>query len=176
MRFTDDVLNRHAGRQVHLDIEGIRWKLALVQIRVCHPRLGIGGTLVCVAGPHHSGIDKLVHRILRNEQFCIEKFHLDHIFRKDVCHIHLKNVRPVLFQQACAPAVVLCLLVFLPRCLPRLDIRHDCPLADGHLHAVDGRTRGCGKDVDRLQRGRSRIFIDLSHPYIRDYPGDIHIH
>jgi hypothetical protein len=62
--------------------------------------------LVRVAGTDDRGIDKGIDPVGRDDQLRVGKLHPDSIAGKDVRHIHLENVRPLLFQKGGSLPVV----------------------------------------------------------------------
>ncbi len=71
-----------------------------------------------------------------------------------------------------APSLVPGLFVVPAGLVPLLDPRLDDPLADGHLHPVDGGPGGGRKDVDRLEGLFPFILVELGDQDIGDHAGD----
>lgn len=177
MRRALDILNRQAGGQIHRDIEDVGRRLARVQVGIMRPGVFPGGlgvrTALGVAGPHDSGINEFVNSRGGGQKLGVLQFHLHHVPRHDIGHVHLEHVGPLLLQKGGALPGLFGLLVGLTGLIAFLDIRHDGALADGHFHAVNGGLGGGGEDVNGFEGLGTLVFVNLGHMDVGDDPGDV---
>jgi len=111
-----------------------------MEIGVLDPFLrgwGCCARLIGVSRSHYRGINEFVNPVGKGDQLSVLEFRFDLIPRQDVGYIHLKDVRSLLFQEGCALAFLLCLLVRRTGLFTLLDLCRDGAISDGHLHAVD---------------------------------------
>ncbi len=70
------------------------------------PKEGLLRRRVGVAGADDGGIHEFIHAVFRHKQFRVFQFHNDLIPGKDVGHVHLEDVGPLLFQKRGTPSLV----------------------------------------------------------------------
>ena len=160
-------------------MESIGWGFPLVEIGVMCPllpRVGIIRLLIGIARSHHSGINEIIDGVRRHHQFCISELHRDHIRRKDIGHIHLKHIGPMLLQKGGAFTCLFCILVLTARIFALSNLGSDGPFSNRHLHPIYGCPCGSRKDVYGLKRSSPFIFVYLGHQHISHDTGDIHVH
>ena len=121
---------------------------------------------VVIARPDHRRIDEPVAAVGGQQQLGVAQLDLDLIARQDVGHAHLEHIGPPLIEQRSAAAGLLGGLVFDPRALLLANVGCEYALADAHRHAVHGGLGRTGEDVERFDRARALVAIDLGHAHI----------
>ena len=130
-----DATDRYTGVKVNRQIEVVSRFAFGIRLRGVAVVLAL--RTVHVARPDDGGVDEAVRPAGGHQYLRVLQFHLHRITRQDVGHVHLKNVRPVLFEQGGTLAFRLSLFVSFPRFGLALNVPHDAPVADDHRHAVD---------------------------------------
>ena len=176
VRRRGDLLHHERRVERHPQGEGRVRRDTLLQVRTADGPAVVGRSCrAVVARAHHRREDERVLRVGRAQQLGVAQLHRHVVAGQDVGHVHLEDVGPALLEQRTRLALALGGLVLDARRFLFLDAGGEHPLAERHLHRVDGRLRRAREHIPRLDRPLAFVPVVLRHRDVGDHAGDLHV-
>ena len=142
----------------------------------CFRLQAFGNGRACITGTGHGGKDELIDAVGGSNHFRIMQFNADDIAGHNVCHVHGKDIGPLLFKQGSAFPFAFSLLIIMSCFFLFLYFGSDDLIPDFHFHAMDGYSGGSRKDIGGVYRFLAFVGIGLSDEGFGKNAVDIYRH